>query len=79
VPDFLRRHGKQTDRRGRALRVFVAVDQAEELCADSTHQNRHRKPFIDEFIEALRVRPVADGLPACHGQLAGQRAADACG
>jgi hypothetical protein len=40
VPDFLRRRGKQTDRYGRALPVFAAIDQAEELFADSDHPNR---------------------------------------
>ncbi|MGH3722222.1 MAG: tetratricopeptide repeat protein [Pseudonocardiaceae bacterium] len=53
VPDFLRRRGKRTDRYGRPLPVFAVIDQAEELFIDSAHQNRHRKPFIDELVEAL--------------------------
>ncbi len=57
VPDFLRRRGKRTDRYGRPLPVFAAIDQAEELFADSAHQNRHRKPFIDELIETLDDHP----------------------
>ncbi|MGH3973942.1 MAG: hypothetical protein ACRDS9_11555, partial [Pseudonocardiaceae bacterium] len=57
APDFLRRRGKRTDRYGRTLPVFVAIDQAEELFADSVHQNRYRKPFIDELAEALDEHP----------------------
>jgi tetratricopeptide (TPR) repeat protein len=57
VPDFLRRRGKRTDRYGRALPVFAAIDQAEELFVDSAHQDRHRKPFIDELVEALDEHP----------------------
>ncbi len=57
VPDFLRRRGKRTDRYGRALPVFAAIDQAEELFADPAHQNRHRRPFIDELVEALDEHP----------------------
>jgi len=53
VPDFLRRRGKRTDRYGQPLPVFAAIDQAEELFAVSAHQNRHRRPFIDELVEAL--------------------------
>ncbi len=57
VPDFLRRRGKRTDRHGRPLPVFAAIDQAEELFADSAHHNRHRRPFIDELVEALDQYP----------------------
>lgn len=57
VPDFLRRRGQRTDRYGRPLAVFAAIDQAEELFVDSAHQNRHRKPFIDELVEALDEHP----------------------
>ncbi len=57
VPDFLRRRGRRTDRYGRPLPVFAVIDQAEELFADLTHQNRHRKPFIDELVEALDEHP----------------------
>ncbi len=57
VPDFLRRRSKRTDRYGRALPVFAAIDQAEELFADSAHHNRHRRPFIDELVEALDEHP----------------------
>lgn len=53
VPDFLRRRGKRTDSYGRPLPVFAAIDQAEELFAGSPHQNRHRRPFMDELAEAL--------------------------
>jgi tetratricopeptide (TPR) repeat protein len=56
VPDFLRRRGKRTDRYGRPLPVFAAIDQAEELFTDSAH-HRHRKPFIDELVEALDEHP----------------------
>ena len=57
VPDFLRRRGKRTDRYGHPLPVFAAIDQAEELFVDSAHQNRHRRPFIDELVEALDEHP----------------------
>jgi tetratricopeptide (TPR) repeat protein len=59
VPDFLRRRGKRTDRYGRPLPVFAAIDQAEELFVnvDSAHHNRHRKPFIDELVDALDEHP----------------------
>ncbi|MBV9143659.1 MAG: tetratricopeptide repeat protein [Pseudonocardiales bacterium] len=57
VPDFLRRRGQRTDRYGHPLPVFAAIDQAEELFADSTHPNRHRKLFLDELVEALDEHP----------------------
>jgi tetratricopeptide (TPR) repeat protein len=57
VPDFLRRRGKRTDRYGRPLPVFAAIDQAEELFADSAHHNRYRRPFIDELVDALDEHP----------------------
>jgi tetratricopeptide (TPR) repeat protein len=62
VPDFLRRRGKRTDRYGRPLPVFAAIDQAEELFIDSADHNRahpnwHRRPFIDELVEALDEHP----------------------
>ncbi|HKR50185.1 MAG TPA: tetratricopeptide repeat protein [Pseudonocardiaceae bacterium] len=57
VPDFLRRHSKRTDRHGRPLPVFAAIDQAEELFAGSAHHNRHRRPFINELVEALDEHP----------------------
>jgi tetratricopeptide (TPR) repeat protein len=57
VPDFLRRRSKRTDRYGHALPVFAAIDQAEELFVDSVRRNRHRRPFIDELVEALDEHP----------------------
>jgi hypothetical protein len=56
VPDFLRRRSQRTDRYGHPLPVFAAIDQAEEIF-DSAHQHRHRRPFIDELIEALDEHP----------------------
>jgi tetratricopeptide (TPR) repeat protein len=57
VPDFLRRRSKRTDRYGHPLPVFATIDQAEELFVDSAHQNRHRRPFIEEIVEALDEHP----------------------
>ncbi|MFC0554177.1 tetratricopeptide repeat protein [Planotetraspora thailandica] len=57
LPDFFRRRRAYRDPGPRPAVTLLAIDQAEELFAESTRRDPHREWFIDQLAQALSENP----------------------